>query len=31
MYVDKNDERLVMLSQSKMREVLIAKYPEMFK
>ena len=31
MYVDKNDERLVMLSQSKMREVLIAKYPDMFK
>ena len=31
MYVDKNDERLVMLSQSKMREVLMAKYPDMFK
>jgi hypothetical protein len=31
MYVDKNDERLVMLSQIKMREVLINKYPEMFK
>ncbi len=31
LYVDKNDERLVMLSQSKMREVLINKYPEMFK
>ena len=30
LYVDKKDERLVMLSQSKMREVLLAKYPDKF-
>ena len=30
LYVDKKDERLVMLSQSKMREVLMAKYPDKF-
>jgi hypothetical protein len=31
LFVDKNDERLLRLSESKMREVLIAKYPDMFK
>ena len=30
LYVDKNDERLVRLSQRKMREVLMAKYPDKF-
>jgi hypothetical protein len=30
LYVDKKDERLVMLSQSKMRAVLLAKYPDKF-
>ena len=29
-YVDKNDERLVRLSEKKMREILQAKYPDKF-
>ena len=30
LFVDKNDERLLRLSESKMREVLMAKYPDKF-